>query len=300
MASAVHKGQRLTRRGEFAQLSARGQLEAIYRLLLHRAPDEGGLEEYLPDLLAGKTDATQVAEWIVASGEWWTAVRLTQLNASLHFSRNIFVRSLPPARRILDLGGTALGLPQGAMLFMGYPYAFDELVVVDLPPDERDPLYHEAMARAETPTPQGPVRFRYHSMADLSAYGDGSFDLVYSGQSIEHVPVEVADTVLAEVNRVLRPGGVLALDTPNSTVCRLQQPHFVNPDHDYEYTHREMVEKLDKAGFDILEAKGLNWAGPSMEAAVFSEEQVASARGLYSDIERCYLLAYVCQPRRST
>ena len=34
-----------------------------------------------------------------------------------------------------------------------------------------------------TQTALGPVRYRYHSMVDLSDYADDSVDLVYSGQS---------------------------------------------------------------------------------------------------------------------
>ena len=103
----------------------------------------------------------------------------------------MFVRSLPPAKRILDLGGTSLGNPIGALVFMGYPYAFDDLVVVDLPSEERNELYRETACPEVTQTALGPVRYRYHSMADLSDYADKSVDLVYSGQSIEHVPVDV-------------------------------------------------------------------------------------------------------------
>jgi len=177
---------------------------------------------------------SQLAEWIYASSEWWTVAPFTELAPALHFSRSLFVRSLPPARRILDLGGTALGSDKGAMVLMGYPYAFDELVVVDLPPDDRNELYKESVARTVTQTELGPVHYHYHSMSDLARYEDGSFDLVYSGQSIEHVPVDEADRVLVEAARILRPGGYLALDTPNARVCRVQQPGFIDPDHDHD------------------------------------------------------------------
>jgi len=271
----------------------------VYELLLHREPDAAGMASYLPGLEAGTMTPAQLAEWIVASGEWWTGVAFTELGASLHFSRSLFVRSLPRAERILDLGGTALGASQGAMVLMGYPYPFEQIVVVDLPQDDRNDLYREDHVRHVVETPLGPVHYHYHSMADLSAYPDASFDLVYSGQSIEHVPVADADKVLAEVVRVLRPGGHLGLDTPNATVCRLQQAEFIDPDHDHEYTHQEMVDKLHAAGFDILDAKGLNHAGRSLAAGVFSTQDVATQRGLFADIESCYLLSYVCRtPRR--
>jgi len=278
-----------------AGLAPRQQLDAVYGLLLHRKADPAGVASYLPGLEDGSMSAPRLAEWILASSEWWTAVTFEELAPSLHFSRSVFVRSLPRAPRILDLGGTALGSDQGALVVMGYPYPFEELVVVDLPSERRNEIYQEAVEHHVTQTALGPVRYRYHSMADLSSYDDGTFDLVYSGQSIEHVEAHEADAVLAEAARVLRPGGYLALDTPNGAVCRLQQSHFIDPDHKYEYTHAEMTDKLTRAGFEICEAKGLNYAGPSMARGSFSMAEVATARGLFADIERCYLLSYLCR-----
>jgi len=97
------------------------------------------------------------------------------------------------------------------------------------------------------------------------------------------------------VARVLRPGGHLALDTPNATVCRLQQAEFIDPDHKYEYTHAEMMEKLVDGGFEVLEAKGLNLARAGLERGRFSVTEVATARGLFADVESCYLLSYLCR-----
>jgi len=276
-------------------LPPRAQLSVVYETLLGRKPDPSGVASYLPALQDGSLSPSELAEWIYASSEWWTVAPFTQLAPALHFSRSLFVRSLPRARRILDLGGTALGSDKGAMVLMGYPYAFDELVVVDLPPDDRNDLYKESVARNVTQTDLGPVRYNYHSMSDLTQYASGSFDLVYSGQSIEHVPVEEAERVLLGAARILRPGGYLALDTPNARVCRLQQPGFIDPDHDYEYTHGEMVDKLRQAGFDVLEAKGLNHAGGSLARGEFSVREVATNRGLFEAIEDCYLLSYLCR-----
>ena len=271
------------------------QLNVVYETLLGRTPDPAGTESYLPSLRDGSLSPSQLAEWIYASSEWWTVAPFTELAPALHFSRSLFVRSLPKARRILDLGGTALGSDKGAMVLMGYPYAFEELVVVDLPPHDRNDLYKESVARHVTQTELGPVHYRYHSMSDLAQYADDSFDLVYSGQSIEHVPVEEAERVLVGAARILRPGGYLALDTPNARVCRIQQPGYIDPDHDYEYTHSEMMDKLRGAGFDVLEAKGLNLAGRSLARGEFSVQEVATNRGLFAEIEDCYLLSYLCR-----
>jgi SAM-dependent methyltransferase len=133
-------------------------------------------------------------------------------------------------------------------------------------------------------------------MTDLGGLADGSFDLIYSGQSIEHVTEDEADKVLAEARRVLRPGGILAVDTPNGPVCRLKQAAFIDPDHKVEYSHAQLSAKLEAAGFRIVRAHGLNHAGGSVEAGRFDTADVARHWGLFDDIERCRLLAYVCTP----
>lgn len=276
-------------------LSAQQVLDVVYELILGREPDPTGTASYLSGLAEGSLTPQQLANWAVASGEWWSVTPFPGLGQSLHLSRMMFVRSLPPGRRILDLGGTALGNPDGALVIMGYPYPFDDLVVIDLPSEERNALYQEDTAHAVTATRLGPVRYRYHSMVDLSDYADDSVDLVYSGQSIEHVPLEVADVVLAEVRRVLKPGGYLGLDTPNARVTRLQQADFIDPDHEHEYTDGELRDKFARAGFEVVEAKGLNYAGPSLAAGRFEVDAIASARGMFHAIEDCYLLAYVCR-----
>jgi SAM-dependent methyltransferase len=284
--------------GGFRALSGKSAgevLDLVYELVLGREPDATGTQDYLEGLRVGAITPQELTRRTVASGEWWTVTPFPDLVQSLHFSRMLFVRSLPPAKRILDLGGTSVGTPTGALVLMGYPYPFDDLVVIDLPSEEREEHYRDAASHEVMQTSLGPVRFRYHSMADLSEYADGSVDLVFSGQSIEHVPVDVADTVLAEARRVLRPGGYLGLDTPNARVTRLQQDDLIDADHEHEYTDAELRAKLVAAGFEVEGAWGLNHAGPSLAAGVFDIDHVATARGVFHQIDECYLLAYLCR-----
>jgi SAM-dependent methyltransferase len=220
---------------------------------------------------------------------------MTEFGPSLHYGRGVFIRSLPRARRILDIGGAAVGDPSGGLVLLGYPYRFDELVVIDLPSEDRHALYQDAARPDSVETARGRVTYRYHSMTDLSGLASESFDLVYSGESIEHVTRRDADRVLAQVRRVLRPGGVLALDTPNSRLTRLQQDVFIDPDHKYEYAHGEMSALLRGNGFVVERAHGISYGGESVARGVFDPGELATKRGLYDDIESCYLLAYVCR-----
>jgi predicted SAM-dependent methyltransferase len=132
-------------------------------------------------------------------------------------------------------------------------------------------------------------------MTDLSAYEDESFDLVYSGQSIEHVPVDAADVMLKSALRVLRPGGWLAVDTPNARMTRLQQETLIDPDHTYEYRPDELRDKLVAAGFVVVEEKGLNLGRECLDAGRFDATELARSVGVFADVEACYLMAFVCR-----
>jgi len=90
-------------------------------------------------------------------------------------------------------------------------------------------------------------------------------------------------------------GGHLALDTPNARVTRLQQDAYIDPDHKVEYSHQEMTAALAGAGFEVLETKGLNYAGRSLASGKFDADEVAGNSGLYAAIEDCYILCYICR-----
>lgn len=279
----------------FSALPTRQAIRVAYNTILLREPDPAGEAHYVERLENEGLPRELLIETLRGSEEFYFNVRFTDLMTSLHLSRCDFVRSLPPARRILDLGGTHQQNPEGAFVHLGYPYRFDRLILVDLPIEDRHEIYQLSAEAEVVPTALGPVEYAYHSMADLSRYDDDSFDLVYSGQTIEHVTESDCDQVLKEVNRVLRPGGVFAVDTPNGRACRLHQEAFINDDHLVEYTHEEFSRKLVDAGLEILEAKGLNYVGRSLEEGVFSMAEAAGNRGVYGDARDCYLLAYVCR-----
>ncbi len=283
------------KRRSFWGVSDARAVRMAYNVMLGREPDPVGEAFFRSHLHTRSLTRDQMVEHIRGSEEFNVDRRFTMLGHSIHAGRCDFIRGLPKAQRILDLGGTHQSKDVGALVALGYPYSFEELVIVDLPSDDRHELYQRDETGADVESPKGRVRYRYHSMVDLSAYESSSFDLVYSGQSIEHVTEDDADVVLKEVHRVLRPGGALAVDTPNGRVTRLQQAEFIDPDHKVEYTHEQFVAKLDAAGFDVIEAKGLNYAGASVAAGRFVEEDAAAHRGLFDDIESCYILTYLCR-----
>ncbi|MCB9942362.1 MAG: class I SAM-dependent methyltransferase [Geminicoccaceae bacterium] len=87
--------------------------------------------------------------------------------------------------------------------------------------------------------------------------GDGTVDVAYSNQLIEHLHPDDALEQMQEVRRVLRPGGVYLCSTPN----RLNGPHDISQRyadtargfHLKEYTYGDLARLMRSAGFDRLE-----------------------------------------------
>ena len=82
---------------------------------------------------------------------------------------------------------------------------------------------------------------------------DDSFASVLSVQSIEHVPDP--ERALAEVRRVLEPGGVAIFVTPNRLTFG-RPDEIIDPYHDVEYDQHEL-RALCRRFFEAVEMHGL-------------------------------------------
>lgn len=93
---------------------------------------------------------------------------------------------------------------------------------------------------------------RREDALDLT-FPDRVFDVVTSMETLEHLPD--AGRFLSEVHRVLKPGGLLALSTPNALVTLPENGKPINPFHLKEFTPKELHHLLLPA-FRIKEASG--------------------------------------------
>ncbi|MGH9044438.1 MAG: methyltransferase domain-containing protein [Acidimicrobiales bacterium] len=279
----------------YRSLPLESAVRLTYEIMLGRRVDPEGERYFLTNLRSGGMTIDEVPYAIRASEEFQNFVRFPgkMLGFSIHAGRSQFIKSLPKASRIVDLGGTHLNNPDGAFVRLGYPYQFEELTVIDLPSEARHEFYKSSLRPDRVETERGTVRYQYHSMTDLSAFPDESVDLVFSGESFEHVSADDGRKVLGEAFRVLIPGGYIAIDTPNARVTRIQQQEFIDPDHKIEYTYPQLRDALRDAGFQIGSAKGLNLAQRSVETAVFDIDEVAGNCGMYDQVEDCYILCVI-------
>ena len=93
-------------------------------------------------------------------------------------------------------------------------------------------------------------KFVSTSFPPLDTFKSNSFDCVVSFQVIEHI--EDDDLFIGEIYRILRPGGIALLTTPNIKMTLTR-----NPWHIREYTSEELVALASKY-FSKIEIKGVS------------------------------------------
>jgi SAM-dependent methyltransferase len=149
-----------------------------------------------------------------------------------HLAVYKFAQSMANERRVLDLGS---GMGYGATLLAA---SAGEVVALDSAPEAVRATKLEPAALASLVGNGTRLPFR-----------DDIFDLVVSFQVIEHIRDE--SHYLAEVRRVLTPGGLFLLSTPNRKLRLLPfQPPF-NPYHVREYDRRSFRKVLEKHFDDV-------------------------------------------------
>lgn len=210
----------------------------------------------------------------------------------IHAARiKLVVNYLPPARVILDLGGAGSPLYE-----LGYPHAFDKMTIVDLSPEQRDPQYKEMQVSPDVPA-GGEIVVRFGSMIRLDEFIDQSVDLVWAGQSIEHVSRDDGKTMCQNVFRVLKKGGSFCLDTPNRYITKIHtQPvggGFINPDHKFEYYTDDLQSLLQESGFKIVQRLGLCHMPNSTEK--FSYQDFLLGDQISTDMKNSYIQYYHCK-----
>lgn len=122
-------------------------------------------------------------------------------------------------------------------------------------------------------------------LADVTnhAGADECADLIFFNHVIEHVPDDL--TALREVRRLLRPGGICLLGTPNEGAAwwrmayRLQPSSRAATDHVHFYTADELARRCRAAGLTVREVEHIGWGLPhwTLDALVRGRRRVDDA-----------------------
>jgi ubiquinone/menaquinone biosynthesis C-methylase UbiE len=101
-------------------------------------------------------------------------------------------------------------------------------------------------------------------------FGDAVFDKAFSLEVLEHIEATAAPRVLAELHRVLKPGGQLLITTPNyasawpliELVVDAVTPVIPGEGHVAKYRRSTLARALTKAGFEIRRMGSFNHISP--------------------------------------
>jgi SAM-dependent methyltransferase len=183
-----------------------------------------------------------------------------ELTDAEHLVRYAWAGRLAAGKRVLDAG---CGLGYGTRMLRRAGAA--EVVGVDIA---------AAAVEAARADEEAGVRFEVGDVGDLD-HPDGAFDVVVCLEVIEHVPDQ--RRVIAELVRVLAPGGVLVISSPNRAVYVPGNPHHI---------HEYLPEELRAALAESLEYVGLwrqhNWiCSAVMDDESFAADDLAAVREMW-------------------
>lgn len=141
-------------------------------------------------------------------------------------------RYIPPASRILDLGA-------------GYCHFINNV-------EGRE--RHALDASDTLPEYAAPgVNTHVQSCTRLENFADDSLDVVFSSNLFEHLTRAELTETLAELRRVLRPGGRLLVVQPNFKYCAAD--YFDDYTHVQIFTHVGLSDLLAASGFRPLDVR---------------------------------------------
>jgi len=144
-------------------------------------------------------------------------------------------------RRVVDFGASPF-ITSCALKFMGF-----EVVAVDFDPEEYGKIAEACKVQA----------VRADLERDRVPVGDEWADCAVFSEVLEHINPYYVGHTISEINRVLGPGGILVLTTPNiaSLFRRLRLLLGIQPQyrlHVHEYTKTEVEDLLERHGFRVL------------------------------------------------
>lgn len=99
----------------------------------------------------------------------------------------------------------------------------------------------------------------------LLPYEDASFDIINMMEVIEHIPAKQGECTLDELRRILRPGGMLLISTPNYPIKRFYDWSDAllhrkwsrlkdDPTHVTHFSHRSLRYLLEQS-FSLVQAR---------------------------------------------
>jgi ubiquinone biosynthesis O-methyltransferase len=158
--------------------------------------------------------------------------QMTDRTENEHLARYHFAMELVAGKKVADIAcGSGYGTQMLARAGARSVHGMD--------------ISEEAVEFARTHHNTSNVTYSVANAQELTAISDGEFDVIVSFETIEHL--QDVEAYLDQMKRILRPGGVFVVSTPDRRLASFWYWYFGhprNPYHAREYTERELLDLL--------------------------------------------------------
>ena len=245
-----------------------------YMVLFDREADASALEHYGSRLEDGTMERKDIVRVLMDSQEFRERFK-PSFGERLNTLRARCQETLPRGGIVVDVAGVRAGDPRGGLLAMGFPHRPARTIVTGRLPESMTGAPEDFAATHCIYCDHGTIEYTDASPFDFSSLPEAGVDLVWAGDSVQRWTSEELQGVLKSAMRVLRPGGVIAFDTPNAVVARIQSPGApLSPDHRHEYTPDELAGFVKEAGFEVAEVRAVGTMPRSCQTRVFRPDEI--------------------------
>ena len=232
-------------------------VNALYHILLGRAPDQAGFDanvlslcesgdptKTLRDLL-GSPECRRRLGLVFGNSRWIEEINRSDNSSDSQLMEVIHQLRTEEMQRTEGTDGTLVSIG-----CMGIPY-FDWIHT-----NLGDPSTHIGL-EYYAPKPDGlPANVVWipNTAGNMIDVADGSADLIFAGQVVEHLWADELISFFHECCRILKPGARLIFDTPNERITG--EAGWKHPEHTVEFRPDDARVLLQSLGFTILKLTG--------------------------------------------
>ena len=283
-------------------LSQEDYVRLAYLVLLQRKVDDVGMEYWLKKIKAKTFQHKELLDSIINSPEFIMLYKVP-FSTVLHQGRQNWCNSLEKFDYVLDIGGSSPNYSYGALIELGYQYRPKELTIFDLPEEKQYWGKPKFSQDVDYNFEWGVVKHMHGFVEDIYEYEeltDKKFDLIFMGQTIEHIQTNKLKAVLKWIKQHLSEGGKFIFDTPNREITKIQLPNnYIDEDHKYEYTPPEMESLLIECGFNVIKKTGILEMPITLKSKKFNPLEVYETKIINDEPESSYVFAFECVPNKS-
>jgi SAM-dependent methyltransferase len=278
-------------------ISEEDYVKLAYLVLLQRKIDDVGLSYWRQKIEAKTFTQKELLDNLWNSPEFIMHYKIP-FSDMLHQGRQSWCSALERFEYILDIGGSSPNIAMGALIELGYQHRPTEITIFDLPEDKQywgkpkfpqDKDYHFDWGTLQY------VHGFVENIYDYEELNEKKFDLIYMGQTIEHIQVDKLELVFKWIREHLREEGKFIFDTPNRDITKIQMPDkYIDEDHKYEYTPDEMEALLNKNKLKVVKKTGILEMSDTLTSQKFNPLEVYETKVINNLPERSYVFAFEC------